>query len=30
MLACFGMTAEPHRAAQWGMDPYPAMARWLR
>lgn len=30
MLACWGMTAEPHRAAAQGMAPYPAMARWLR
>lgn len=30
MLAWFGMTAEPHRAAEEGLAPYPAMARWLR
>ena len=30
MLAWFGMTAESHRAAERGMAPYPAMARWLR
>ena len=30
MLASFGMTAEPHRAAQEGLAPYPAMTRWLR
>ncbi len=30
MLAYYGLTAEPHRAAERGMAPYPAMARWLR
>ena len=30
MLACFGMTAEPHRAQEWGMPAFPAMTRWLR
>ena len=30
MLASFGMTAEPHRAASDGIPPFPAMARWLR
>ncbi len=30
MLAWFGMTAEPHRAAEWGVPAFPAMTRWLR
>ncbi len=30
LLAYFGMSAEVHRAAERGMAPYPAMARWLR
>jgi len=30
MLAWFGMTAEPNRAAATGLAPYPAMSRWLR
>lgn len=30
LLACFGMTAEPRRAGEWGMPAFPAMARWLR
>jgi hypothetical protein len=30
MLAWFGMSAEPHRAAADGMRPYPHMVRWLR
>lgn len=30
MLAWYGMTAEPKRAAERGMEPYPAMTRWLR
>jgi hypothetical protein len=30
MLAYFGMTAEPRRAAERGMAPFPAMTRWLR
>ena len=30
MLAWFGMTAEPHRAAEWDMPAFPAMTRWLR
>jgi hypothetical protein len=30
MLAWYGMTAEPHRAAERGMQPFPAMVRWLR
>jgi len=30
MLAWFGMSAEPHRAAADGMRPYPHMMRWLR
>jgi len=30
ILACYDMTAEPHRAAQSGLAPFPAMARWLR
>lgn len=30
MLAWFGMTAEKHRAGTDGMQPYPAMTRWLR
>lgn len=30
MLAWFGMSAEPHRAAADGARPYPHMTRWLR
>lgn len=30
MLALYGMTAEPHRAAACGIPAYPAMQRWLR
>jgi len=30
MLAWFGMTAEPHRADEWGVPAFPAMTRWLR
>ena len=30
MLAAFGMTAEPHRAAEWEMPAFPVMTRWLR
>jgi len=30
MLAWFGMTAEPHRAEEWGVPAFPAMTRWLR
>jgi hypothetical protein len=30
LLAWFGMTAEPRHAAERGMAPFPAMARWLR
>ena len=30
MLAMYGMTAEPHRAAEQGIAPYPVMQRWLR
>ena len=30
MLAWFGMSAEPHRAAADGMRAYPHMMRWLR
>ena len=30
MLAWFGMSAEPHPAAEDGMRPYPHMMRWLR
>lgn len=30
MLALFGMTAEPHRAAAQGIAPFPTMQRWLR
>jgi hypothetical protein len=30
MLAYFGMSAEPLRAAELGREPYPAMTRWLR
>lgn len=30
ILAMYGMTAEPHRAAGQGMAAYPAMQRWLR
>lgn len=30
MLAYYGLTAERHRADEWGMAPYPTMTRWLR
>ncbi len=30
MLALYGMTAEPHRAAERGIPAYPVMQRWLR
>ena len=30
MLAWYGMTAEPHRAAKAGIPAFPAMQRWLR
>ena len=30
MLAWFGMTAEPHRAGEWGVPAFPSMSRWLR
>ena len=30
ILAWYGMTAEPHRAAAQGMASYPTMQRWLR
>jgi hypothetical protein len=30
LLDYFGMTAEPRRAEERGMAPFPAMARWLR
>ena len=30
LLACYGMTAEPHRAAAQGKAPFPQMERWLR
>ncbi|WP_088311205.1 hypothetical protein [Novosphingobium sp. B 225] len=30
LLSAWGMSAEPHRAAEWGRDPFPAMTRWLR
>ena len=30
MLASFEMTAEPHRAEEWGVPAFPAMSRWLR
>jgi hypothetical protein len=30
LLACWGMSAEPRRAAALGRAPFPAMARWLR
>lgn len=30
LLGYFGMSADPRNAAEWGMEPYPAMTRWLR
>jgi hypothetical protein len=30
LLAAFGMTAEPRRAAEWGVPAFPEMTRWLR
>jgi hypothetical protein len=30
MLQWLGMTAEPARAAELGIEPYPAMIRWVR
>ncbi len=30
ILAMYGMTAEPHRAAEQGIAAYPVMERWLR
>jgi hypothetical protein len=30
ILAMYGMTAEPHRAAERGIAAYPVMQRWLR
>ena len=30
LLAWFGMTAEPHRAAETGIAAFPEMQRWLR
>jgi len=30
LLAAYGMTAERHRAAEWGVPAFPAMTRWLR
>jgi hypothetical protein len=30
ILAMYGMTAEPHRAAEQGIAAYPVMQRWLR
>jgi hypothetical protein len=30
MLAWFGMTAEPHRAHEHKIPPFPTMTRWLR
>jgi hypothetical protein len=30
LLQTYGMSAEPHRAAQAGRPPYPQMTRWLR
>jgi hypothetical protein len=30
ILAMYGMTAEPHRAAAQGIAAYPVMQRWLR
>lgn len=30
MLQYYGMSAEPHQAAALGLEPFPAMARWLR
>jgi hypothetical protein len=29
-LAWLGMTAEPRRAAEWGIPAFPVMQRWLR
>jgi hypothetical protein len=30
LLAAYGMTAEPRRAAEWGVPAFPEMTRWLR
>ena len=30
LRAAFGMTAEPRRAAEWGVPAFPEMTRWLR
>jgi hypothetical protein len=30
LLQLYGMSCEPHRAAEMGVAPYPAMQRWLR
>jgi hypothetical protein len=30
LLQTYGMSAEPHRAAQAGIPPFPHMTRWLR
>lgn len=30
MLQVYGMSAEPHQAANFGREPYPAMTKWLR
>lgn len=30
LLSAWGMSAEPRLAAEWGREPFPAMARWLR
>ena len=30
LLQWMGMTAEPHKAAEVGMEPFPKMAKWLR
>ena len=30
LLQWMGLTAEPHKAAELGMEPFPKMAKWLR
>ena len=30
LLQWMGFTAEPDKAEEWGLAPFPAMARWLR
>lgn len=30
LLQWMGLTAEPHKAAELGMAPFPAMSKWLR